>query len=319
MSKKGMKYDYKEAYNKNLKPSARLHYLENARHDKDSSSPYKFLGANIASIAAGIGRGNFVGTPNGRLMDFYQNAEAQRIGSQQTTQAKQSAAAIAAGIGGINSATTPVAPTTDMSAGAVASGGAMDPTNPFAGKTFKIEPTSPMGMVGTDASQTFQPPMASNEIGGAKDLFGDKTRGMAQTIYGTQEQRQISVKSPYTMKSIPEGDKGAGLRALPDNVVENMGYDPVTKMVSPLNDNHPGNKKMLKTLTDKPKVTTAYNSSYAGNPNVSNRVYNAATGLTINEDPTYNYKKASQYEANAIQQHGSLEAARKALYNKRNK
>jgi len=34
--KKGVKYDYKEAYNKNLKPSARLHYLENARHDKDS-------------------------------------------------------------------------------------------------------------------------------------------------------------------------------------------------------------------------------------------------------------------------------------------
>ena len=34
--KKGVKYDYKEAYNKNLKPSARLHYLENARHDQDS-------------------------------------------------------------------------------------------------------------------------------------------------------------------------------------------------------------------------------------------------------------------------------------------
>jgi len=78
-------------------------------------------------------------------------------------------------------------------------------------------------------------------------------------------------------------------------------------------------KKMLKTLTDKPKVTTAYNSPYTGNPNVSNRVYNAATGLSINEDPTYNYKKAPQYEANAIQQYGSLEAARKALYNKRNK
>lgn len=31
-----MKYDYKKAYDKNLKPSARLHYLENARHDKDS-------------------------------------------------------------------------------------------------------------------------------------------------------------------------------------------------------------------------------------------------------------------------------------------
>ena len=29
MSKQGMKYDYKKAYDKDLKPSARLHYLEN--------------------------------------------------------------------------------------------------------------------------------------------------------------------------------------------------------------------------------------------------------------------------------------------------
>ena len=34
--KKGVKYDYKEAYNKNLTAKARLHYLENARHDQDS-------------------------------------------------------------------------------------------------------------------------------------------------------------------------------------------------------------------------------------------------------------------------------------------
>ena len=221
-----MKYDYKEAYNKNLKPSARLHYLENARHDKDSAAT--FVDPTMASVG-------------------------------------------------------------------------IDPQK-------VIEP-----------QMTFQPPMPSNQIGVAKPVFNPQVQGMAQTIYGTPEQRQVSVNSPYTMKSIPEGDKGAGLRALPDNVVENMGYDAATKMVSPLNDNHPGDKKMLKTLTDKPKVTTAYNSSYTGNPNVSNRVYNAATGLTINEDPTYNYKKASQYEANAIQQYGSLEAARKALYNKRNK
>jgi len=144
----------------------------------------------------------------------------------------------------------PVAPTADVSAGAAISGGAMDPTNPFAGKTFQITPANmvdpSLASVGIDASKTFQPPMASNEIGGAKDLFGDKTRGMAETIYGSAEQRQISVNSPYTMKSIPEGDKGAGLRALPDNVVENMGYDAATKMVSPLNDNHPGYKKMLR-------------------------------------------------------------------------
>lgn len=219
MSKKGMKYDYKEAYNKNLKPSAELHYLENARHDEDSGSPNHFTG-------------------------LYSKLMEARMKAIQANQA-----ATAAPVAPI----APVAPTAGVSAGAAISGGAMDPTNPFAGKTFKIEPASPMGMVdpslasvGIDASQTFQPPMASNEIGGAKDLFGDKTRGMAQTIYGTPEQRQISVNSPYTMKSIPEGDKGAGLRALPDNVVENMGYDAATKMVSPLNDNHPGDKKMLR-------------------------------------------------------------------------
>ncbi len=33
---KGKQYDYKEAYNKNLTTKARLHYLENARHDQDT-------------------------------------------------------------------------------------------------------------------------------------------------------------------------------------------------------------------------------------------------------------------------------------------
>lgn len=35
---KGKKYDQKEAYNTNLSASARLHYLENARHDTDSAA-----------------------------------------------------------------------------------------------------------------------------------------------------------------------------------------------------------------------------------------------------------------------------------------
>ena len=34
MAMSGEKYDAKEAYNKNLSASARLHYLENERHDK---------------------------------------------------------------------------------------------------------------------------------------------------------------------------------------------------------------------------------------------------------------------------------------------
>ena len=36
MKMSGRSYDMKEAYNKDLSPSARLHYLENERHDKDS-------------------------------------------------------------------------------------------------------------------------------------------------------------------------------------------------------------------------------------------------------------------------------------------
>ncbi len=50
--KTGKAYDYKEAYNKELTPKARLHYLENARHDEDSpakmgygDSPVKMKGS----------------------------------------------------------------------------------------------------------------------------------------------------------------------------------------------------------------------------------------------------------------------------------
>jgi len=45
---KARKYDMKMAYDKNLKPSARLHYLENERHDapgKMMKSPMKLESA----------------------------------------------------------------------------------------------------------------------------------------------------------------------------------------------------------------------------------------------------------------------------------
>jgi hypothetical protein len=44
---KGKKYDQKEAYNKNLSASARLHYLENARHDTDSAAKMAYGDAGI--------------------------------------------------------------------------------------------------------------------------------------------------------------------------------------------------------------------------------------------------------------------------------
>ena len=98
MSKQGMKYDYKEAYNKDLKPSARLHYLENARHDKDSVAKF------------------------------------------------------------------------------------VDPT---------------MAAAGIQPDMTYQVPMQANQMGAAKPVFSPQTQGMAETIYGTPDQRQQSVATPF--------------------------------------------------------------------------------------------------------------------------
>lgn len=39
MAMSGEKYDAKQAYNKKLTASARLHYLENERHDKTHAHP----------------------------------------------------------------------------------------------------------------------------------------------------------------------------------------------------------------------------------------------------------------------------------------
>jgi hypothetical protein len=204
MSKKGMKYDYKKAYDKNLKPSARLHYLENARHDQDSGSPATFMGGIAGALGAGL---NASANAGGNFDRAKYESMAQRGGM--FGKLAQKVLAQNPVVPATPAPVAPVAPTADMSAGAAMGGGTMDPTNPFAGKTFKIEPASPMGMVdpelssvGIDASQTFQPPMAGNETGGAKDLFGDKTRGMAETIYGSAMQRQASVKTPLGMSPL---------------------------------------------------------------------------------------------------------------------
>ena len=53
------------------------------------------------------------------------------------------------------------------------SGGAMDPTNPFEGKTFQITP--------------------ANMMGNAKPTFSEQTQGMAQTAFGSGLERQMSM------------------------------------------------------------------------------------------------------------------------------
>ena len=191
MSKKGMKYDYKKAHDKNLPMSERFHYLENARHDQDTGSPATFMGG-IAGVAA---RGLSVGANFDRAK-YERLAQAGgvfgRLGQQVLDQ----------------NPVAPTAPTVDMSgdpslaAAGITGDGDMDQANPFEGKTFQITP--------------------ANMMGNAKPTFSAPVQASAEAIYGSPMQRQMSMPKSGS----------------------------VTQM-SPLNDNHPGDKKMLKTLTEK--------------------------------------------------------------------
>lgn len=68
-SMSGEKYDAKEAYNKNLTPKARLHYLENERHDKTSGHAIhkhmRNFGASMKDHKMGA---SMKGTPPGSRM-----------------------------------------------------------------------------------------------------------------------------------------------------------------------------------------------------------------------------------------------------------
>lgn len=68
-SMSGEKYDAKEAYNKNLSPKARLHYLENERHDKTSGHAIhkhmRNFGASMKDHKMGA---SMKGTPPGSRM-----------------------------------------------------------------------------------------------------------------------------------------------------------------------------------------------------------------------------------------------------------
>ena len=87
----------------------------------------------------------------------------------------------------------------------------------------------------TGMEMTPQPPMPANQMGTAKPVFNQTAQNVGNQVYGTPFQRQMSMpQPPMFMKDIPEGNEGAGLRALDDSVVEQMGYDAATKMVSPV-------------------------------------------------------------------------------------
>jgi len=165
MSKKGMKYDYKKAHDKNLPMSERFHYLENARHDQDAGSPATFMGGIAGAAARGLSTGANPGIMTQRYGIFGKPAAptAPTVDmSAGPTQAQQAAAASVAAGGTM--ATPDQNPMT---------GGAMNQANPFEGKTFQITP--------------------ANMMGNAKPLFSDQTQGMAQTAFGSGLERQMSM------------------------------------------------------------------------------------------------------------------------------
>ena len=164
MKNEGVKYDYKKEYDKNLKPSARLHYLENARHDQDTGSPNKFMGG-IAGIAGGGARSGGGGSQV-NLQSLAQGGDVvagifgRAIQNQQAQQAASGGLAGAILSGNTNLASN-------------LGGGAMDQANPFEGKTFQITP--------------------ANMMGNAKPTFSEQTQGMAQTAFGSGLERQMSM------------------------------------------------------------------------------------------------------------------------------
>jgi len=72
---------------------------------------------------------------------------------------------------------------------------------------------SSIKMVDPTMAMTYQPPMPANQMGMAKPVFSPQTQGMAQTIYGTPEQRQMSVGSGFMMESPLEGNEFTGALA----------------------------------------------------------------------------------------------------------
>lgn len=57
-----------------------------------------------------------------------------------------------------------------------------------------VDPT--MASVGIEPQMTFQPPMPANEMGVAKPVFNPQAQASAEAIYGTPEQRQMSMPQP---------------------------------------------------------------------------------------------------------------------------
>jgi hypothetical protein len=100
--------------------------------------------------------------------------------------------------------------------------------------------------------------------------------------------------------------KGCGPRGLGVSPLKKVTDPPkkaFNKELQPLAGQKVGNKEKIPTTYSEPQVKK-------DDPNVFTDTYNAATGEY--NDSSYNPARAKQYEKNAINKYGSLEASREA-------
>lgn len=174
-----------------------------------NDSPNKFLGGIAAatlgrksSSGGGFDRAKYerLAQRGGAFGNLAQQVLDQNPVADPTTasQAQQAASSIAgadpnASMGNIND--------NPMFSGATIDGGAIDQANPFEGKTFKIEPTSPTTM--KENETTYDPPTPANMMGNAKPTFSAPVQASAEAIYGSPAQRQMSM-SPLNSYENPQ-------------------------------------------------------------------------------------------------------------------
>lgn len=99
-----------------------------------------------------------------------------------------------------------------------------------------VDPT--MASVGIEPQMTYQPPMPANQMGMAKPVFNPAVQASAEAIYGTPEQRQMSMPGAPIFFVDQTGDD----KITKADVIEarTKGYqESPNTMRSPLNDNHP--------------------------------------------------------------------------------
>ena len=176
---KGKKYDYKEAYNTKLKPSARLHYLENARHDTDSpfnqgvipsEDPKDMKPKKRPPVETDINRGG--GVIKNTIEKTLPPTDAELYPERRDNQGVKKL-----------------------------EGGKHSPVKQVMDPSLAQQPQSLMSNV---------PPQQANTMGQAQPVFSPQTQQVAQGMFGSTQSMQNSVGATplFQVQKLPAVDLG---------------------------------------------------------------------------------------------------------------